>query len=638
VRSRFALTLIAGALALASAQAAEPAEPSKRPVAAPHYGDTLFHFYQDKYFSAVTSLMVSQHFMRLAPHDDDSEILRGGLLLSYGMHREAGQIFAQLIERGAPPKVRDRAWYYLAKIRWQRGLHADAEAAIAKIEGKLPAELEEDRGLLHANLLMARNEFAGAAEVLRGMAPKDAKKPSQASLYARFNLGVALVKSGDVAGGSALLDEVGRMPGADEEQRSLRDRANVALGFAALQDGRSEDARAVLQRVRLQSLQANKALLGFGWAAANAKEHEKALVPWMELAGREVGDAAVLEAKIAVPYAYAELGAYGQSLEGYEAAVSAFDAEHGALKDSIEIIRSGKLIAGLDAKNPGTEMGWFWNLQTLPEMPHAGHLTEVLAQHEFQESFKNYRDLVFLGNNLAQWRDSLVAFRDMLAERKTAYEQRLPMTQSGEKGSRADLAAATSKRAALAAELERVQANGDVIAFTDERQDALLQRLAEVQAAMQANAKDPEIAALGDKVRLLSGVLSWELSSQWSERLWNTTKALRDADRGLEEAQAREQRLARAQREEPQRFDAFAKRIDTLAAQIDALIPRVASLTKDQQQHVQGIAVAALTQQQERLAQYQTQARFALAQLYDRANLSASAGTGAKEGSDAPRR
>jgi tetratricopeptide (TPR) repeat protein len=227
-----------------------------RPVTAPHYGDTLFHFYQDKYFSAVTGLMVSQHFTRLAPHDDDSEILRGGLLLSYGMHREAGQIFAQLIERGAPPKVRDRAWYYLAKIRWQRGLNADAESALAKIEGKLPGELEDDRGLLQANLLMARNEFAGAAEVLRGMAPKDnAKKPSQASLYARFNLGVALVKSGDVAGGSALLDEVGRMPGADEEQRSLRDRANVALGFAALQDGRSDDARTVLQRVRLQSLQ-----------------------------------------------------------------------------------------------------------------------------------------------------------------------------------------------------------------------------------------------------------------------------------------------------------------------------------------------------------------------------------------------
>jgi hypothetical protein len=630
VRFRFALTLIA--LAIGSAHAAEPAEPAKKPVTAPHYGDTLFHFYQDKYFSAVTSLMVSQHFTRLAPHDDDSEILRGGLLLSYGMHREAGQIFAQLIERNAPPSVRDRAWYYLAKIRWQRGLPKEAEEAIAKIEGKLPEGLEEDRGLLHANLLMARQDFNGAATVLRGMT--DAKNPSQASHFARFNLGVALVKSGDVPAGSALLDEVGRMPGANEEQRSLRDRANVALGFAALQDGRGDDARTVLQRVRLQSLQANKALLGFGWAAANAKQHEQALVPWTELASRSVSDSAVLEAKIALPYAYAELGAYGQSLDGYQQAVSQFDSEQGALKESIAAIQSGKLIAGLNAKNPGTEMGWFWNLTELPEMPHAGHLTQVLAQHEFQESFKNYRDLLFLGNNLAQWRDSLVAYRDMLAERRKAFNQRLPQTVSGEMGSVADLAKAQKSRASLAAELERVEREGDVISFSDQRQDALLQRLAEVQATLQANAKDPEIARLTDKVRLLSGALAWELSSQWPDRLWQAKKALRDGDRGLEEAQAREARLAKAQREEPQRFERFAKRIDALEVQINLLIPRVASVTKEQQVAVQNIAVAELAGAQQRLAEYQTQARFALAQLHDRASLA----TNAKESGDAQRR
>jgi hypothetical protein len=623
--------VIATACALACAASAAQAtpEPAKKPVTAPHYGDTLFYFYQDKYFSAVTSLMVSQHFTRLAPHDDDSEILRGGLLLSYGMHREAGQIFAQLIERGAPVAVRDRAWYYLAKIRWQRGLNAEAEEAIAKIGGKLPEGLEEDRGLLHANLLMARQEFNGATTVLRGMTAE-----SQANHFARFNLGVALVKSGDIAGGSALLDEVGRMPGANEEQRSLRDRANVALGFSALQDGRGEDARNVLQRVRLQSLQANKALLGFGWAAANAKQHEQALVPWTELANRSVSDSAVLEAKIALPYAYAELGAYGQSLDGYQSAVSQFDSEQSALKESIAAIQSGKLIAGLNAKNPGTEMGWFWNLTELPEMPHAGHLTQVLAQHAFQESFKNYRDLQFLGNNLAQWRDSLVAYRDMLALRRKAFEQRLPQTQSGEKGTSADLAAAMKKRASLAAELGRVERQVDVISFSDKRQDALLQRLADVQATMQANAKDPEIAQIADKVRMLSGALAWELSSQWPDRLWQARKALRDTDSGLEQAQAREATLAKAQREEPQRFERFAKRIDALEAQINALIPRVAALTTEQQQAVQGIAVAELTMAQERLAAYQTQARFALAQLYDRASLA----TNAKEGSDAPRR
>jgi hypothetical protein len=633
VRVRLAFSLIA--LAIGSAQAAEPAEPSKRPVAAPHYGDTLFHFYQDKYFSAVTSLMVSQHFDRLSPHDDDSEILRGGLLLSYGMHREAGQIFAQLIERGAAPSVRDRAWYYLAKIRWQRGLPKEAEEAIAKIEGKLPEGLEEDRGLLHANLLMARQDFNGAATVLRGMT--DIKNPSQASHFVRFNLGVALVKSGDVPAGSVLLDEVGRMPGANEEQRSLRDRANVALGFTALQDGRSDDARTVLQRVRLQSLQANKALLGFGWAAANAQQHEQALVPWTELAGRNVSDSAVLEAKMALPYAYAELGAHGQALEGYQQAVSEFDTEQVALKESIAAIQSGKLIDGLNARNPGgagQEMGWFWNLTELPEMPHAGHLTQVLAQHEFQEAFKNYRDLLFLGNNLAQWRDSLAAYRNMLAERRQAFAQRLPQILSGEQGATADLTAARKIRASLAAELDRVEREGDVISFADSRQDALLQRLAGVQAAMQANARDPEVARLSDKVRLLAGTLAWELSSQWPSHLWQARKALRDGDRGLEEAQALEARLAKAQRDEPQRFERFAKRIDALEAQINALMPRVASLTQEQQQAVQGIAVAELAGAQERLAEYQTQARFALAQIYDRASLA----TAKKEGGDAPRR
>ncbi len=283
-------------------------------------------------------------------------------------------------------------------------------------------------------------------------------------------------------------------------------------------------------------------------------------------------------------------------------------------------------------------MGWFWNLTQLPEMPHAGHLTQVLAQHEFQESFKNYRDLVFLGTNLAQWRDSLGAFRDMLAERRKAYETRLPTTRSGGKDTSADLVAAQKNRATLAAELERVENGADVIAFADERQDALLQRLADLQAAIAANPKDVEIAQLADKARLLSGVLGWELSSQWPDRLWRAQKALRDADRGIEEAQTREQRLARAQREEPLRFAAFAKHIDALEARINALIPRVASLTNEQQQHVQGIAVAELTLAQERLAQYQTQARFALAQLYDRASLATNAAPSTKESGDATRR
>ena len=85
--------------------------------------------------------MVSQHFERVPGHVDDAELLRGGMLLSYGLHREAGEVFAQLIDKGAAPAVRDRAWFYLAKIRYQRGYLAEALDAIDRVGNHLPPEL-----------------------------------------------------------------------------------------------------------------------------------------------------------------------------------------------------------------------------------------------------------------------------------------------------------------------------------------------------------------------------------------------------------------------------------------------------------------------------------------------------------------
>ena len=584
----------------------------------PHYGDTLFRFWQDQYFTAITGLMTSQHFNRVSQHADEAEILRGGMLLSYGMHKEAGEIFAQLIEKGAAPSVRDRAWFYLAKIRYQRGFIDLADEAAARIENNLPPALQEERVLLQSQLLMARGDFAGAAQVLETLA-----KSSTAGLYARYNLGVALVRSGDLPRGIAMLDEVGKAPAPTEEFKALRDKANVALGFAALADEKPEAARAFLERVRLSSMLANKALLGFGWASAALKEPKKALVPWNELTsgspGRDSGDAAVLEARIAVAYAYAELGAYGQSLERYQDAIGAFDREHVALDESIGAIRKGKLLDGLLEKNPGEEMGWFWNIQELPEMPHSSHLTQVLAQHEFQEAFKNWRDLRFLSKNLQGWADTLSVYNDMLGNRRQAYADKLPKVR--DEAGKLNIAEVTKRRDALSAELDKVEADADHAALANELRRAQITRMEELQTLMQRAGSDPDIAAQADRVRRVAGALTWQLAQEFPDRLWNAKKALRTINTELELATARDAALAQAQRDEPARHEAFAKRISALEGTIRALIPKVAALTIEQQGQVQELAVAELTRQQDRLAAYTTQARFAVAQLYDRAAL-----------------
>ena len=599
---------------------AAPEGPPPHVIEDPHYGDTLFHFYKGRFFTAVTGLMVSQHFERVPKHADEAEVLRGGLLLSYGLHREAGEIFAKLIEKGSSPAVRDRAWYYLAKIRYQRGFLPEAEQAVDQVEKYLPPELEEERGLLKANLLMARGDYATAITALEGMA----KGVGKVNAYARFNLGVALVKNGDVDAGSKLLDEIGRAPAENEEYRSLRDKANVALGFAALQAERPEDARRALERVRLQGLQSNKALLGFGWAAAALKDPKLALVPWTELAERDGSDSAVLEARIAVPYAFAELGAYGQALDRYKDAIGAFDKEGGSLNESIGAIRAGKLLAGLLERNPGEEMGWFWKIDDLPEMPHANHLTQVLAQHEFQEGFKNYRDLRFLTRNLEYWKDSLGVFDDMLTNRRQAYAERLPkiISQANASG----LAAMQQRGEAVIKEVARVATESDSAALADAQQRDFMQRIASARATAALPGAEVDAPSVQERLRRASGALTWQMAQQYPARLWDATKATAVIQTQLAEAAQHDAALVQAQRDEPARFERFAVRIKELDVRIQALIPRVAALSRDQEQAVQGLAVAELERQKERLAVYATQARFAVAQIYDRASGSTKEG------------
>jgi hypothetical protein len=349
------------------------------------------------------------------------------------------------------------------------------------------------------------------------------------------------------------------------------------------------------------------------------KQPQLALVPWMELSQRDVSDSAVLEARIAVPYAFAELGAYAQSLARYNEAIAVFERESAGLDESIAAIRAGKLVDGLLERNPGDEMSWFWNIRQLPEMPHAGHLAPVLAQHEFQEAFKNYRDLRVLAKNLQEWQDKLGVFGDMLTNRRKAYAERLPQVRA--KAGQIGLDAMQKRRDGLAAELTRAEAAADGGAFADAKQRDLLARLASVQAALKDAPNDAEFTAARERARLAAGALSWQLAQDHPLRVWEAHKGLQTIDAQLAEARRRDAELAQAQRDEPARFDRFAQRIAELDPRIKALIPRVAALSNEQQQVVQDIAVAELTRQKERLAVYATQARFAVAQLYDRANL-----------------
>ena len=374
------LLLLVSALLLSApfrayAQAEEP-----QVVRDPHYGEVLFHFYSGEYFDALVMLTAAQQRQLLSHHDDEAELPRGGLLLSYCQHTDAGNVFDQLLANNTRPEIRDRTWFFLAKIRYQRGYIDAAGDALAAIGDALPKELRAEKRMLQSQVYIQQERFDDAIALLDGW-----RGPTGWADYARFNLGVALVRSGDFAQGAKWLDKVGKLSDDRAELRGLRDKANVALGYTWLQNQEPERARPILQRVRLNGPFSNKALLGVGWADSDRGDFKAALTPWNELAGRDLLDSAVQESLLAVPYALGKLNATGQAAQQYESAIVAFANEQQRLTDAIESIETGEMLERLlFSEEPTTEAGWYWRLDEMPDATESRYLYHLMATHQFR--------------------------------------------------------------------------------------------------------------------------------------------------------------------------------------------------------------------------------------------------------------
>jgi hypothetical protein len=614
-RAAFALAL--GALATpahAPAQATLVGAPQV--VKDLHWGDALFYFYQGDYLQALTRVGASQDFGRLSNHEVEAELLKGGLYLSLGQHEEAGRIFKTLLNDNVPLDVRNRAWFYLAKVWYQRNYLEQAAAALGSIHGALPGALEPERHLLEAQVLMYLDRFDDAIRALERWQPVNGADAW--SQYARFNIGVALVRKERLDEAAALLDAVGQIDAPTEELAALRDKANLALGFAWLKAERPAEAKRVLQRVRLQGPQSNKALLGAGWADSAEKRYNKALAPWLELRGRDMLDAAVQESYLAVPYAYAQLNADKQAAEQYMLAVTAFGEEAQRIDQSIASIRSGALLDAIINNDRADEVGWYWQLQNLPDAPETRYLYHLLATHEFQEGLKNYRDLKLMQRNLATWALSISAFDDMVDTRRRAYEQRVPGLEKTLDS--VDLDALEARKNELESRIATSERESDVVALATAREREQWSKVERIEEALaSADQNDPLVQEMREKTRLLRGTLLWDFNASYKARLWRARKELRELEVAYKEARRRWVLVERARGDYPARTEQFAERVARLEPRVAALSARLEDAARLQNEHLAAIAVRELESQKERLAAYSLQARFALASIYDRA-------------------
>jgi len=586
------------------------------------FGETLYHAFQEDWFQAIARLDTELGQYRrldepgldtLSYHINQAQFGVGDFELGYRMHLRAGRAMTAVIEGNVEEPVRNEAIYRLARLYFQKDQPEDAFHALERIRGGVPAAIRDDLEFLRGQILLANGRFPEAARAF-----KDLQKAGSLEGFAGYNLGIALMKEGKEQDGRESLDRTGQILSDTPATLAIRDKSNLVLGYKLLEENAGENARLVLERVRLSGPFSNRALLGSGWADASQGRFERALVPWSILAEREVTDPAVQEALLAVPYAYGKLNVHGRAAVLYGKALESFGKEVDKLGASIKSVKEGKFLQALSREELKQDSDWVVRLRSLPEAPETHYLLQLMASHDFQESLKNYLDLNELQKKLDVWERDLDAFEDIIRERRAYYEPLLPEIDRAFRQLDSQMRLRLEQRERIQKRLNAMLTapRPDYLATGEER--IISENIGRMEQALAANGGTPDETK--ERINRLQGVLLWNISTEYDQRLTDTFRNQRDLNEVMDRLKKQYNAFVRTRQAATQSYEGYDDLISRERNRIASARENVKVLMACQGNMLETMAVNELARRRERLEKFQITARFAIADSYDRAS------------------
>jgi tetratricopeptide (TPR) repeat protein len=595
------------------------------------FGEALYHALQGHFFDALQRLdteLAMYHGLdepqldTLHYHINNAEFSVGDFELNYRMHHRAGRAIKAVLEGAVDESVRNEAAFRLARIHFQKGQLDDAQNALGRIHGVVPAEIRDDVEFLRANIDMATGRPGDAVKVLQQV-----HSDQGLTGFVAYNLGIALLQDGRVKEAIEQLDKAGQLPAADEAGLAIRDKSNLVLGSMLFESGNFERAMQSLDRVRLDGLFSNQALLRSGWAGDTAKQYDRALVPWNILADREPTDAAVQEALLAVPHAYASLNLYGRAAITYGRALEEFTKQIERVDASIGSIREGRFLKALIREESRQDETWVIRLRSLPDAPETYYLMELMASHDFQTALHNYLDLEDLQSRLITWKTSLDAFEDLIRLRGQNYDPLLPQVDKQFQDLDSRIRVRLEQRKHLDERLHTMLTSPrpDYLATAEER--AALDGIARIEKQL-GDSDNPESLALRQRVARLRGALTWRLETEYHERLTAAHVHLNELKEPSAALDRQYDAFVRTRQAAMHSYVGYDRQITRLRQRVEDARQRVDLLMARQGHLIETVAIDQLNARRERLVAQQNQARYGVADSYDRASRTPAGGEG----------
>ena len=259
-----------------------------------------------------------------------------------------------------------------------------------------------------------------------------------------------------------------------------------------------------------------------------------------------------------------------------------------------------------------------FRLRTLPDAPETFYLMQLMASHEFQTALQNYLDLEELRAKMDGWQKGLDAFEDIIRRRRQNYEPLLPQIDAQFHELDSQMRLRLQQRNQLQRSLQQllIEPRPELLATADER--VVIENMRAIERAMH-KATGPELPLLEQRLHRLKGTLVWTLHTNYPQRLTDAHAHLNALNADIAALNEQYQEFVRARQAAVHSYMGYDDTIARLRTQAREAQQTVERLMNRQGHLIETVAIDELKSRRQRLEAYQTQARYAVADSYDRA-------------------
>ena len=569
-------------------------------------------------------------------NQDRLDLMRGAVSLQLGMTKQAESIFHRLLAQSADPYIQANTWFWLAKSSFaQKRMGVSERAYTAIIDSDLEDELSaQDREELIYQVSHERMNNGGDWEALADELSSDSiyqtylianqaviehnnqdyDAASEAFMAAKLLLNATPVANSIEEEnkstswwswfnwfGNGLTES--QEVRAFQERNALFDRLNYGLGITLLEQKDFANALIALKLIGRESLQAEQAMLTYGWTLAQENRWPLAMAAWQYLRDNSKGIYA-LQASHGLAYGYEQQGALAEAFS--------------SLRDSSRQLDSA--MASLSEFDLQVQQADFFDNTANGNWPIEHRDLQILllsGDSDFDSAYllEVRRQAKQLLNTLDQNIVQIDGMYRLLEERELAFAIRsesLSLTDAQEILDNTKVRIAAFESALNASQIS------DKLLATNVQVSAL-ERLEKADARIVRinNERERQLSKkYALRVARLKGVLKWELSEAYPTTRWQHQKQLNKLKVAYGDASEQYRQLKQLQRD-TRIINEQRSRVDVIALGAQTDYTRAETLVDSLTERLTKFLQANMALRMQELADQQVATRLAIIRIQD---------------------